>query len=151
MTKFITLLKVMPLLLLATACGKKAVLDVGEFAPYVSQFEDHSAEHGSPVKVTNLVIKYGDMQNSLERGACEIVEDETPTIVIRKDTWDKMNEDEREELLYHELGHCVLHRNHNKEVTPEGLPTSIMNPYIIRGEIYRENQKYYLTELFNQR
>lgn len=132
----------------AVGCGRAPVLDVGEFAPYVARFEQSAAEQGAPVVVQDLIIRYGAMQNPQERAACELTEGETPTIVVRQDTWARLPEAEREELLFHEMGHCVLMRTHEPELKPEGIPASIMNPYMIRGAVYENNRSYYLRELF---
>lgn len=133
---------------LAASCGRDRTLELGEFAPYVDRFEQSALVHGLRVEVSDLVIRYGAMETAQERGACEISANRPPTIIIRQDTWQKMGEAEREELLFHELGHCVLSRKHRKDIGNEGMPKSIMNPYLIRGELYQENRDYYLRELF---
>lgn len=135
-------------LALAQGCGREQTLDVGEFAPYVERFEEASRVNGTPLEVTDLVIRFGEMQTRTERGACEIADNATPVIMLREDTWALMDEAEREELLFHEMGHCVLRRTHKSELNGKGLPGSIMNPYLIRGHIYQKNQSYYLRELF---
>lgn len=149
MSQFNRLVFSILLLVSASACGRSAVYDVGEFQPYVDRFTNEAANRGKSMKVTDLVIKYGQLQRPLERGACEISPDEPPTITIRQDTWLAMTEAEREELLFHELGHCVLRRLHKSDVAENGLPVSIMNPFIVRGDLYSLNQDYYLDELFS--
>jgi Zn-dependent protease with chaperone function len=148
MNRLILFIQLVGALALAQSCAKEPVLDVGEFAPYVARFEDESRLQGNPTEVNNLIIRYGEMLSPMERGACEIAEGQTPSIIIRQETWDKMDEFEREELLFHEMGHCVLRRMHKSDISTKGVPSSIMNPYLIRGSIYRKNQGYYLRELF---
>jgi hypothetical protein len=75
-------------------------------------------------------------------------------ILIDRDWWDNWNEYSGlgEELILHELGHCVLDRLHNEEVhslvEKYQRPTSIMYPSIFGYwgwyESYREE---YLKEL----
>lgn len=146
--RFSNSFNIIVLLAVASGCGRSPTLELGEFAPYVGHFEEQAASHGAPVKVQDLIIRYGEMQNAQERAACELVEGETPVILIRQDTWARMSEAEREELLFHEMGHCVLMRRHRPEIKPEGIPASIMNPYMIRGAVYQENRDYYIRELF---
>ena len=43
-------------------------------------------------------------------------------IVINKQHWDEINEWQKRELIYHELGHVILNLGHNDK-------TSIMNPF----------------------
>lgn len=139
------------LLVAFSACGKKPVLEVGQFSPYVQSFEKQAATHGQAVKVTDLIVKFGPMENKFERGICEINGDDTPTILINEDAWNQMSEDEREPLLYHELGHCVLKRKHRADQMSDGVPASLMNPYTIAGWTYDEYKSYYLNELFSQK
>lgn len=136
-----------------TGCGKEHTpeLDVGEFAEYVTRFEARSASVGQAVTVTDLRIKFGNTDGSNELGVCEIGEDVTPTITIEIDTWDLLDDAEKESLLFHEMGHCVLRRRHKTEVTRVGIPASLMNPYIIDGYTYTENNSYYSRELFSHR
>src|SRR4051812_36511670 len=95
--------------LVLQGCGRRdPVLDVGEFAPYVRDFEQTGAKVGVAVKVEDLIIKFGDLPNPRERGACEIVGDKTPSITISKKKWARLDEYERQQLLFHEMGHCVL-------------------------------------------
>ena len=139
-------------LVLFAACNapQDPVLSVGDFAPYVAKFEALSTQYSpSAIQVTNLIIQYGDLQSAQERAICTIDGNNTPTITVRQDTWQTMSEPEREELIFHEMGHCVLRRGHIATITAQGLPASMMNPYLISGPIYASYQAYYLNELFN--
>lgn len=132
----------------ASSCGQNQTVQLGEFAPYVQSFEDQASAHGQTVKVTNLIIQFGPMESSLERGLCEIDGNNTPTITIDQAAWETMDENQREPLIYHELGHCVLHRNHTAVQMAPGVPTSIMNPYTIPDYTYAAYRDHYLAELF---
>lgn len=129
-------------------CNRQTTLDVGEFHPYVQRFEQEASRNGAPLQVSDLIIRYGAMQNALERAACELTDGETPLIIVRQDTWDRMSDAEREELMFHEMGHCILKRKHNSNLTDDGYPESIMNPYMIRGTLYETFRNAYLAELF---
>ncbi len=137
-----------------SACGKKEreqVVDVGDFAPYVQRFEQLSADYGEPVKVTDLIMKFGVLANPLERGVCEVAPETTPTVTISPAVWNRIDEAEREELVFHELGHCVLRRKHVAERDDTGVPVSLMNPIKIDGQLYEMYSRYYLEELFGRR
>ena len=105
--------------LLLNGCGKapeSPSVDSGEFSSYVSGFEKASQDHGKPVQISSLKIQYGELGNSSERAVCEIRESNpVPTITVSKEKWDRLSKDEREELMFHELGHCVLHRKHRND------------------------------------
>jgi hypothetical protein len=51
-------------------------------------------------------------------------------IVIETIAWDKMDDYGREELIFHELGHCALHLDHVEETRADYCPLSIMYPYV---------------------
>lgn len=142
-------------LVVLSACGKapdQQVLDVApEFTSYVTRFQQSAAQVGSPLAVTNLRIQFGQMENPQERGLCDVSSLESvPTILIDKAGWSQMDDASREEVLFHELGHCVLRRKHNAGLT-KGLPVSMMNPYTIGDGVYLSQHDYYLRELFATR
>ena len=130
-------------------CARQQQLALGQFAPYVRSFESEAAHQGKTLKVTDLVIQFGPMKNHLERGICEIDGDATPTITINEDSWNRMDDSEREPLIFHELGHCVLHRRHQNGQMKDGVPTSLMNSYSITEFTYSTYREYYLHELFS--
>ena len=77
-------------------------------------------------------------------------------IVIDDLKWEDFNEGQKEVLILHEIGHCVLNRKHdiNTNVINGTLcPTSVMRtPLYDKVEIancYTPNRDYYLQELFN--
>lgn len=51
-------------------------------------------------------------------------------------------------LIFHELGHCSMSRNHDSRTYGNGMPYSIMYP-VINAIVsnYVANENYYLTEL----
>ena len=81
------------------------------------------------------------------------------TIHISKFFWDTLSEAGREQLVFHELGHCVLGRRHLNEfhkldpitgnpVTGE-LVVSIMHFHLMRDHHYETFYGHYLSELFS--
>jgi hypothetical protein len=148
--------KIRPYLLIVgilalSACGRAPVRDVApEFEGYVASFEQKAASVGSNVAVDDVIIKFGAVKNKRESGLCLISGDQTPRITINKANWDKMDEPEREALIFHELGHCVLRREHRESYTDQGIPESLMNPYTIEGRVYTYNESYYVKELFSK-
>ena len=133
------------------ACGRAPEKDLGEFAPYVSSFEQKSQEVGAPIQVTDLKMRFGDLQAAQEDGVCEIKEGETPTITIDQTAWSVMDETTREAVVFHELGHCVLKRVHDNTLDKVGMPVSLMYPTQMDSSIYSLNQVQYNRELFQKR
>jgi hypothetical protein len=122
------------------------------FSRYVSRFEAESADHGRTVRISDLVMSFGQVDLDGEtggRGVCAYAEGETPVITVSQEAWLSSTDAEREELVFHELGHCVLRLKHVAGVNEEGIPSSIMDPIEIKSSIYSQNRAYYLKTLFN--
>lgn len=145
-----SLVSILLLVFLTTvACGqRKSQLSIEGFEEYVTLFEERSSEIGSPLKVADLVIEFGDLANPRERGACEIIGDQTPRVIISRTKWEKLDEASRRQLLFHELGHCVLFREHQEGRADTGIPLSLMHPYAIDSYTYSQFEDYYTEELF---
>jgi hypothetical protein len=139
------------------SCGKDEDaatdrIEIGaDFEPYVARFQTASAQYGERVAISSLVIQFGATRGTTERGACEIGGGAPPTIIVGQAAWDRISDAEREEFLFHELGHCVLRRKHKSGIDGSGNPVSIMHPYSMDGMTYRTHQAAYLTELFQSR
>lgn len=69
-------------------------------------------------------------------------------VTLDPDFWDVVSETQRELLLHHELGHCVLYRGHRSARLDSGIFASIMNPIVIPSSSYLKNYDYYQEELF---
>lgn len=78
-------------------------------------------------------------------------------ILINRNYWEHADYLEREQLLFHELGHCELGRwEHEDDLyfrTRSGkiCSTSVMTPYVLSERCYFELHDYYMAELFGQR
>jgi hypothetical protein len=96
-------------------------------------------------------------------------------IEIDRDWWERNpSKFVREQLIFHELGHCILMRPHT-EYSDEGIiswmekilyqlglieylgyledgcPSSTMHPYIIPDVCIHRHREHYIKELFSQR
>lgn len=120
-----TMLALLPLL---ASCGANRAFVAPEFKEYVQRFEKDYQ-----LKVDHVPISFGDITNSY-MGMCYIWNDGRAEVHINKEHWDAIETDAgREELIYHELGHCVFLYEHNEGRTLDKdgylIETSIMNPY----------------------
>lgn len=72
-------------------------------------------------------------------------------ILLDIEYWNESDDLDRESLIYHELGHCILNREHNDFVIvyTDGrvIKKSIMNAYLFSE--YRKYRSYYIYELFH--
>jgi hypothetical protein len=148
-----------------------------EFDPYVRGFMDfgRGRVHGHDGKMHNvtderytynLVVEMGDKDEFAKTvaGSCSIYfydrNDETPEVqtrlvLINPTLWASAIDSERQALIWHELGHCVLMRGHDNailEFTKNGeqrnRKQTLMNEVLVDNDTYQEFLGYYQTELF---
>lgn len=68
--------------------------------------------------------------------------------------WNSSTLQAREQLVFHELGHCLLGRGHQDQKNSAvdypaaQIAVSLMNSYHIRQEWYEVNYNHYIAELF---
>lgn len=95
-------------------------------------------------------------------------------VSINQDWWEySSTPNKRLAVVFHELGHCILKRNHTampdndgfvhiletiafkfgflkeKSTIKDGCPASIMNPVVLSDECLDWHYRYYIKELFN--
>jgi hypothetical protein len=159
-------MKYLILFLALTGCGATQphapTLVIPEKYQYMyNRFLLDAKTHGLDLNIVDLIIEDADLSSELENGSCTHGFNVTPTIKINTNPaapffWDGADDTSRENIFYHEMGHCVLERWHDPNdifVTIGGLiteiPESIMNPYPIDEDTYQYEHDYYLNELFS--
>ena len=144
----------------ASACAPKekqhdAFLQVdAPFQEFVNNFEQAAADENGSLVINDLIVRFGSTPNLNETGVCEWAENETPRITLNQRIWSTLNDYDRQEVMFHELGHCVLKRVHQtSEILGYSgtvqIAESVMYPYRISGTIYRDNIEHYHEELFD--
>ena len=143
-------MKWMLALLLLSGCAQdfkspyRGNIDI-EFLPHVSAF---NARAGVSIdKLNTLTVVFSDSIVYPNVGLCFDAEN---TITISAKFWYSASSVTKEQLMFHELGHCLLHRNHVDD-TLNGAPISMMFPYLMYDSMYLINREYYLNELFKGR
>ncbi len=123
--------------LILVSCGPPKFVDP-EFEPYVDSFKQNAKIYNVPV-IFNLNIRFGDFskQDYDVVGYCDWKND----IYIKRSTWEYYGWATREELIYHELGHCVLNKWHVNTF-------SIMRPYLLSEQYYFDNRTMLIKEFF---
>lgn len=135
--------QLIPVLSLAlAACAPMPKYPVPEpFQPYVEKFQDY------------LGYKFDDIEYSFfnstgnKVGFCRIMGD-FKSIQIDSKYWNKSSDLAKEQLMFHELGHCVLRLQHNDTLDKFARPISIMNSYQFADYLYKKNYNSYIEELF---
>ncbi len=125
-------------------------------------FRTEAASRSQSQPVTNLVMAFGPTSGADVCGQCLLDAGQPPRIVLNADCWKRASALERECLVFHELGHCLLSRSHRTERFSNNAYVSLMNPdnigvyapcdYPIGDDVCdkRPRRSYYIDELFNQ-
>jgi hypothetical protein len=111
----------------------------GEFAPYVKSFVSTGRNRGYEPDVSKVTIQFVDDLPNNWIGVCH---SDTHSIYIVTWAWDRDDTVAREQLIWHELGHCVLGRDHKND-TRNGHAVSIMNSN--STAVVYDNEYYYIT------
>ncbi|MEP5339249.1 MAG: hypothetical protein ABJL44_14600 [Algibacter sp.] len=130
---------------------ENAELNNSEFQPYLNSFLEEARIRGHNfTNNNNIKFYFADIEN--HAGICYQKNEE---IIIDRGTWEISSEINRELLIFHELGHCIIGRAHRNENSISGECLSLMRgdengfncSRNIHSTFWRE---YYLDELFNK-
>lgn len=121
--------------------------------PYFERFEQAGAVHGIKVDLVKeqLTGIIEDLPTESVAGQCNFYSHGPNHIIIDSEFWSRASDHFKEMIIFHELGHCVLDRDHREGQLDNGFCLSIMRS----GEqpcrdVYNENTKeYYIEELFH--
>jgi hypothetical protein len=123
--------------LISVSCGESLsdMLDMGKnpyakhksdpvFATYVDSFKN---EFNVRVSVP-IILKEIEASKA---GVCYVWSDGYREVQINSKYWYSFSEDQKEQIVFHELGHCVFNLNHDDSTLAvnEQCPNSIMRSY----------------------
>lgn len=147
------------IILICCSCQnrKEKVYDVpNEVQPYVSSFLVEAAKRGHRLVIDDLIItyKFNIITSQVHAaGLCRKRHGHTPIIYIDTTSvnW-RASELSKEQLVFHELCHCILGRGHKEDTLLNGNYASIMKPSgeTLYGSILSNfKRSYYIDELFD--
>jgi hypothetical protein len=133
------------------ASSRPKVLSIDDkVTSYVADFEAESIAHGKPTVVDHLIVKFDNIEQTKKDkiilAYCKQIFYKAgivPTIILDTSEWRTATKTRKRTLMFHELAHCVLNRDH------EDRYASIMNSMIISDKIFNSNPDLYIDELFN--
>ena len=152
-------------MIILLGCGKKNefIYDVPwEFDSIVKRFITEAKARGKNISIDNLIIKYDASVASIFCANSNVIssQNDVQKIILLNPQMCWQNDVQLEALIFHELGHCILGRQHDNSLMPKGDPKSLMYPdditlyspcvYSIGNPCdltYR--RAYYIDELFN--
>jgi len=149
-------MKYLIMLLLITGCGKSLqdFIRIGQpkfkkastnpvFIPFIQSFEaEFNREVNVPIVLGTIEQRYA--------GVCLVYSNGYREIRINKEFWDGYSYEQKEQLIYHELGHCVFNKGHDN-TTRDNCPHSIMRSYMFSeyeiNECYLPEYEHYMHNL----
>jgi len=124
-----------------------------ELWSFFKEFEDEALERGYRIdlETQNISAEIMEIVDDGVAGSCTYGSHQPGHIVIDETFWNQASDNWKEMVVFHELGHCFLHRGHREDVNPDGTCTSIMRSGIedCRDNYRLATREAYLDELFD--
>lgn len=125
-----------------------------ELWKFYQAFELEANKRGFEYDLNALNIS-GEIKEISENnvaGSCRFGSHIDNEVTIDKTFWNSSSEIFREFVIFHELGHCVLLRDHDESVDARGHCLSIMRSGLTncRDTYSNENRATFIDELFYQ-
>lgn len=125
------------------SCGRGPGVQDAELKPYIQEFGE--IYHIDMTTISATLVS-GRIKNQDDQvvGLCEMGQGRT---YFRREYWEILNGIEKKMLVFHELGHCAMNRDHRNDMYPDGCPKSIMFSYLFSLQCFVEHQDELLVEL----
>jgi len=138
-----------------TACSKDTSID-DSLQPFYDRFIDEAKLRDIDFTKEDLLVdlRIGEIpDNPSFLGICNYFgPDLNQEVLINILFWELLSPIDKEKLVFHELGHCVLNRQHRNDKAANGFCMSIMNTNDGCFDNYSEDtREAYLDELFRFR
>jgi len=128
-------------------CGDDKIHTNPSFDSYADRFIADAEQYNTEITKDSINIQFMEhaeySATGLVFGKCT-----NGIVYIVKDYWDSTSEEGRETLLYHELGHCVLHRGHESGSDEIGPKSVMVADSSLVTYYWAKNRDHYLKELF---
>lgn len=130
------------------SCGNQSAPHVdNELQPYVDRYFQHKQQYTGQIHASKPIdVIFADIDPKLA-GQCKYAKangQRRGVILIRRDYWNRIDDDAREALILHEMGHCDLDRYGH--VIGE---IHIMNINTLHGAVYRRFKDQLLESFFS--
>ena len=111
-----------------------------EFHYYISKFHTYYKIH------SNIPINFLKLEDGTN-GICHTWGTEWKEIHISPDFWSQASELQKTNLIFHELGHCELSRDHLNKFLSDSCPSSFMYERTISDFCLKKHWGKYIKEL----
>lgn len=119
---------------------------------YFSRFESEGAERGYEIDLVTAGIEglFEDIEGENIAGTCSYTHNTPRLVTIDQPFWESASDLAREFIVFHELGHCYLDRDHRENQFTDGTCVSLMRSGVedCRDNYHSRTRETYLDELF---
>ncbi|MBK8633308.1 MAG: hypothetical protein IPN72_06990 [Saprospiraceae bacterium] len=124
-----------------------------DLQPYFERFSTEAVSRGKNINVldSDLIASLSIDLPPTVIGQCQHNSAKPNEIKISLKDWQKFSDLQKEYVVFHELGHCILLRSHTNEKNANGFCTSIMESGggVCRMNYTTSNRAVFIDELFN--
>lgn len=127
-----------------------------QFTSFVEAFKDESASHGHAItdrQMKSLTVMLGDTAAACKDanaiGCCAEYDTGERDVTINGAYWDAVSDAGKYQVMFHELGHCLLGYAHRGVLNSEAMPTSIMYPSEFDSNYFESHINDYMSEFFS--
>ncbi|MCG8329316.1 MAG: hypothetical protein MI974_16595 [Chitinophagales bacterium] len=121
--------------------------------PYFTRFEEEAALRGIDIDLVGEDITgvIEDLPEENVAGQCSYNSHNPNHVTIDEEFWANASDRYREYVIFHELGHCHLLRDHREAANPDGTCKSIMRSGLgdCSDNYHQLTRATYLDELFD--
>jgi len=142
-------------LILLITFGSSVTIADGQFGVFdfqVRRFVYEAKLQGVKVNTQRLRIEFMPGLPHRWLAACFNMGSYYPYIGVDRYVWERSGSLRKEYTIFHEMGHCILNRNHDTRLKDGYHPISIMYPddrVIDNSQYYLEYRAEYMHELFH--
>lgn len=135
-----------------TPSNNVATVDIS-LQDYFDRFEAEGRARGYDIDLsaTNITGSIEEIDEDNVAGQCSYGSNHPSQIVIDAEFWNVASDILKEMVVFHELGHCFLHRGHEEGVFSNGTCQSIMRSGVegCFDNYNGQTREYYVDELFS--
>lgn len=162
MKKFLTLLAASLIVGCSTTQTREQMVyspvESEDFGVYVRLFQKEAETRNLDLHIATLdrslrIYKVDKFEQDFEDagviGLCVKTAGQLSIYVSRRH-WNSYDSQQREMLIFHELGHCALNLEHDQSLDSEGVPNDLMYPVNFDSLYYYKYRKFYLDHMFSK-
>ena len=141
------------LAVLLVSCHGEDLVD-DELDIYLERFQEEAAMRNITIDYERRPIEARLEVHAMEvaLGWCNYDFDTQNKVTINLVFWDVLDDLGKEKLIFHELGHCILNRQHLDRIRGDGFCKSIMHSGQACADNYSpDTREAYLDELFTRK